>query len=434
MLRVLILSLSLFFIQGVFSSEEGREVKKIIAMDVHSAITPATLNFIGSALTRAKNEKDSLLLIRMNTPGGLVSTTKSILTLFGESDIPIVVWITPSGASATSAGAIIASGAHLLFMSEGTNIGAATPVDLGKDIPSKDLKDKAVNDLVALVQSLSEVHGRNQKLFGEMVEKASSFKPKDALEKKLINGIANTEKELIENLNGKSIVIKGKTFPLKVNNPQVEHLKMDWGQALLNLLADPNLAYVFFMIGAALLYFELQAPHGFISGSIGIICLLISGIGFQVLPFNWGAFGLIAFAFILFFLEIYITSYGILTFVALASLLTGSLFLFRTENAYMELSSSVVFSAVAAIAVFVIGLALFWAYDAKKNKRPHFFSLKGKEATVSAILETHKDGLFLYQIKIDGEVWQAQSKTKFNVGDNCKISEHDHKQMTLVIE
>lgn len=434
MLRVLILSFAMIFTQGLFSSEQEREVKKIISLDVHSAITPATLNFIGGALGRAKNEKDALLLIHMNTPGGLVSTTKSILTLFGDNDIPVVVWVTPSGASATSAGAIIASGAHLLFMSEGTNIGAATPVDLGKDIPSKDLKQKAINDLVALVQSLSEVHGRNAKLFGEMVEKGSSFKAKEALEKKLINGLANTENELIEGLNGKSVTMKGKTIPLKVVNPSIEHIKMDWGQAFLNLLADPNLAYVFFIIGAALLYFELQAPHGFISGSIGIMCLLISGIGFQVLPFNWGALGLIALAFFLFLLEIYITSYGILTMVALASLLTGSLFLFRTDNAYIELSSSVVYSAVSAIAVFVIALTLYWIYDAKKNKRPHFFSLKGKEALVSALLPSHEEGTYLYQIKISGEVWKARSTKKLDVGATCHVTEHDHNEMTLVIE
>ncbi len=433
MLRVLILCFTLVFIQSVFSSEAKREVKKIITLDVNSAITPATLNFIGSALNRAKNEKDSLLLIRMNTPGGLVTSTKSILSLFGDSDIPVVVWVTPSGASATSAGAIIASGAHLLFMSEGTNIGAATPVDLGKDIPSKDLKQKAVNDLVALVQSLAEVHKRNSVLFGEMVEKASSFKAKEAFEKKLTNGIANTELELITALNGKNVVIKGQTIPLKVNAPQIINLKMDWGQALLNLLADPNLAYIFFLIGAALLYFELQAPHGFISGSIGIICLLISGIGLQVLPFNWGALGLITFAFALFLLEIYITSYGVLTMIALASLLTGSLFLFRTENAYMELNPVVIYSAVSAVAIFVLLLALYWMRDSLKNKRPNFFSLKDKEGVISFV-EKKEGEYFIYQIKISGEVWKARSSKELHVGDHCHVIQHEQDKMTLVIE
>lgn len=434
MLRVLVLSFALIFFQNAFSSEAGREVKKIIAIDVHSAITPATLNFIGSALNRAKNENNSLLLIRMNTPGGLVTTTKSILTLFGESDIPIVVWITPSGASATSAGAIIASGAHLLFMSEGTNIGAATPVDLGKDIPSKDLKQKAINDLVALVQSLSEVHKRNPKLFGEMVEKASSFKAKEALDKNLINGIANNENELINALNNKTVVIKGKNIPLKVNSPEIINIKMDWGQALLNLLADPNLAYVFFIIGAALIYFELQAPHGFISGSIGIVCLLISGIGFQVLPFNWGALALIIFAFALFLLEIYITSYGVLTMIALASLLTGSLFLFRTENSYMQLDPVVVYSAVAAVAFFVIMLALYWIQDSLKNKKQNFFSLCDKKGVVFFVEKNKEGDFFVYQIKISGEVWKAYSKKELHVGNQCHVIQHEQDKMTVVIE
>jgi len=434
MLKVLVLGLTLIFAQVAFSTDEVLVVKKIIALDVNSAITPATLNFIDSALKRSKTEKDSLILIRMNTPGGLVTTTKSILTLFGESDVPIVIWVTPTSAGATSAGAIIASGAHLVFMNEGTTIGAATPVDLGKDIESSDLKKKAVNDLVALVQSLSEVHKRNSLLFGEMVQKASSFKAKEALEKKLINGIANTETELVSALNGKIIAMKGKNLPLQVDAPEILNLKMDWGQSLLSFLANPNLAYIFFIIGVALLYFELQNPHGFISGSIGIVSLLLSGIGLQVLPFNWGALSLIIFAFALFFLEIYIMSYGVLTMVALASLLTGSLFLFRTENAYMQLDSSIIYSTVFSITFFIVGLTLYWVYDAKKNKRPNFFSFNQKVGIVTFIENEKVGEYFIYQIKIAGEIWRARSLKKIEIGSQCNVIQHENNDMTLVIE
>ena len=177
------------------------EVKNILYLQIDSSINLATFNYLDSALAKAKLDGDDAILIRLNTPGGLVSTTKKILTLIGDSDIPFIVWIAPEGASATSAGAIISSAAHALYMSEGTNIGAATPIGLSGDLPggeSKNTKDitptpaggdlrkKAINDLVALVQSLSEARKRNATLFGEMVSEGKSFKAHEAFEKKQI--------------------------------------------------------------------------------------------------------------------------------------------------------------------------------------------------------------------------------------------------------
>ncbi|MCO4795647.1 MAG: ATP-dependent Clp protease proteolytic subunit, partial [Bacteriovoracaceae bacterium] len=193
-------------------STNSLEIHKIIQLDIESSINPATFNYLSQGFIQAKKNKSDMILVTMNTPGGLVTTTKKILTLFGDSNTPVVVWIKPEGASATSAGAIIASGAHGLYMSEGTNIGAATPIQMSGDIKQKDMKSKAINDLVALVQSLAETRGRNAKLFGEMIEKASSFKSKEAAEKNLIDGIANTESELIEKLDGRIFHIKGQDY------------------------------------------------------------------------------------------------------------------------------------------------------------------------------------------------------------------------------
>jgi len=163
----------LFFCPVAFSKDYP--INKVLTLSVNSSINPATLNYINRGFIEAKEKNYDALCINLNTPGGLVTTTKDIITLIGKSSIPVIVRVYPEGASATSAGAIISSSAHLLFMAPGTNIGAATPITSGGGIKDKDVRNKAVNDLVALVSSLSEARGRSVKSFQQMVEKASSF-------------------------------------------------------------------------------------------------------------------------------------------------------------------------------------------------------------------------------------------------------------------
>ncbi|MBL6989827.1 MAG: nodulation protein NfeD [Bacteriovoracaceae bacterium] len=421
------------FMTVISAPIKNYEINSILQMTINSSINPATLNYLSSGYKQAKVDGANLVLIKMNTPGGLVSTTKSILTLFGSSDMPTVVWVTPEGASATSAGAIIASGAHLLFMSEGTNIGAATPIELSGDIKQVDMKNKAINDLVALVQSLSEARGRNGALFGQMVEKASSFKAKEAKKKNLIDGIVDNKADLLDKINNKKVTVKGTTLKLILKSKQIIEFSMDLGQRLLNIFANPSMAYVLLLIGAALIYLELQAPGGFIAGSIGTICLILAGIGFQVLPLNFGAFGLIILSFVMFILEIYITSFGIISLAGIAALIFGSLFLFRTDNAYISLSNSVIFSSVSAIALFLAFVTFFLVRNIMNKKHVQFFSLVGKQGIVVCEVDSHQAGLYRYQVKISGEIWNARSTNKYSVDDMVTVKEHDVKDLMLIV-
>lgn len=415
------------------------KINTILEASITSSINPATLNYLKTAYTQSKKIDADLILIKINTPGGLVTTTKDIIRLFGESNIPTLVWVTPEGSSATSAGAIIASAAHILVMSEGTNIGAATPVELGKDVGKKDLRKKSINDLVALVQSLSEARNRNSKLFGEMVEKASSFKAREAVKKNLINGIANNYDDIYKILKKSTINIKGSPVKFIVDSPKIVHLEMDLGQKLLNIFANPNMAYILFLIGAALMYLELQTPGGFIAGSIGLMALILAAISFQVLPLNLGGLGLIILAFFLFVLEIYIISYGILSLAGLCALTFGSLFLFRTDNAYIELSTSLIISAIGGIVAFMGFITLYWMYDAKKLKQHSFFNLRGMTGEVIGISnnppEDYFDGsnLFEYQVKVSGEIWRAKSSYSFKLNDKCTIDDRFVDELILKI-
>jgi membrane-bound serine protease (ClpP class) len=440
------------------------ELNKILELNINASINPATFTYIKAGFEKTKKESFNALLITMNTPGGLVSTTKDILTLFGESDIPIIVWIRPEGASATSAGAIISSGAHFLYMADGTNIGAAAPVMMGKDIDpekksppanpllpikdktpetpaspaleSSDMKKKAVNDLVALVESLSEARKRNGKLFGEMVSEAKSFKTGEALENNVINGSANNLEDIFSQMDQKMVVIKGSEQQISMpKNPQVVVYPMDLGLSLLNILAHPSLAYILFLAGAALLYFELQAPGGFIAGGIGGILLVLAGIGFQVLPLNLGALSLIILAFILFVLEMYITSFGILSIAGLTSLVFGSLFLFRSESGSAEIPYSLIASTVASLALFLLLMGLTIVREMKKNKnRPQIYSMVGKEGKILSLKPNLADGIFHYNVRTHGEIWHAISEIELAVGDKIVVHEHLPDEMILKIQ
>lgn len=447
-------------------SEHAYHIRTVLQLEVSSSINPATLNYFRNAYERARQENYDLIVITINTPGGLVSTTKDILTLIGDASFPTAIWIRPEGASATSAGAIIASAAHLLYMSEGTNIGAATPVQMGGDIEGEqgekkeeektsenteakserpltveqrlleelkknkegggDMRAKAVNDLVALIQSLSEARGRNAELYAEMIRNAASFKSREALENNLIDGIANNLDDLFEQADGREIMVKGKTYQLIVKNPRVTVKQMDLGQKLLDIFANPGLAYILFLIGAALIYLELQAPGGFIAGSIGVICIIMAGIGFQVLPLHFGALGLIVLSFLLFIMEIYVTSFGVLSVAGLAALVSGSLFLYRGDDGYLELSHSFIFSSVGAVLVFMGLIVYMFIRDRKTGDTTDFNKVVGKHAVVMSELPSIEPGYYFYQIKVNGEIWRARTKTPVSLHQTVTILANDH--------
>lgn len=428
--KLIIFYLFILSFSSVFASEDY-EVKQISILEVNSSINPATYNYLKTNLSKLNPNRGDLAVVKLDTPGGLVSTTKDIITLIGKLKIPLVVWVTPEGASATSAGSIIASSAHLLVMSDGTNIGAATPVGLGKDIKKSDGKAKAINDLVALVRSLSKARGRNPDRFEEMISKASSFDSQTALHEKIINGIVNTQADLIDFIRSKKVKVLGRDLNLDISeNFVIKTYEMDPGQKILNIFANPMTAYILFIIGAALLYLEFQAPGGFVAGSIGAICLVLAAIGFQVLPLNFGALGLIVLSFILFIIEAYITSYGMLTLGGIASLVFGSLFLFRTENAYLDIQLPMIFSVVAAIIIYVLLIA--YIIVKTRGKKQNFF--KNKDTFGHILKFINMDGnLFIYQVKVNGEIWNAVTSMEFSEEEKVKVVDQDDDTTKVII-
>jgi membrane-bound serine protease (ClpP class) len=403
------------------------KIDRIQILTIDSSINPATEDYIKTEYSKL-NEND-LVVIKMNTPGGLVSVTKEIITTIGSSKALTAIWVTPEGASATSAGAIISSAAHFLFMSPGTNIGAATPIGMGKDIDQKDARSKAINDLVAMVKSLSELRGRNSLPFEKMISDAQSYTDGEALKEKVIDSRVNTIGEIKDYLQNQNVTIQGVNYSLLVNdNVAVIEKEMKIGQFLLNILANPSTAYILFLIGVALIYFELQSPGGFIAGAVGTVFLILAGIAFQILPLNIGSLGLIILAFILFVLEIYVTSYGILSVAGLVSLVFGSLFLFKTDISYLHVNLQIIFSTISAVLVVLAGVGYILWRDRKKNFQASF-ELIGHEGTVLTVLPNER-----YQIKVFGEIWNALSDDRLQINDRVQVINKDLEKLHVYVK
>lgn len=430
-MRQRILLQLLVFVLGVLplnSFGADLDITEINVLSINSAITPATYDYVKQNFQRLP--KSSLIVLRLNTPGGLVSTTKDIITLVGREKRPLVVWITPEGASASSAGAIIASAAHYIFMSPGTNIGAATPVGMDGDIKESDGRSKALNDLTALVRSLSDSRGRPAAPFEKMIRSAESYTDKEALKLGIIDGIISSEREIEAIIANKPINIDGVQTNLKPKNVTIKYQEPSMGQAILEVLANPSTAYIIFLIGVALIYFEFQAPGGYIAGAFGVCFIILSGIAFQVLPLDWGSMGLIVAGIFLLILEVFVVSYGLLSIAGLIAFTVGSLFLFKGDTGYISIEYPVIMSTLAGVTAGVGGLVWYLWRDSKKQKpvKDFFLPVGSKGVVLSASNSVE------YQVKVRGEIWRAISDEKLLINEPVAVTDVDAKKLTIKVK
>lgn len=417
----LILSFALSVL-GLFPTETlARDylIKEISLLRVQSAITPVTLDYLRHQFSKAP--KESLLLIELNTPGGLVTITQEIITLIGAEERPVAIWVTPEGATAASAGSIIASSAHLIFMSPGTHMGAATPVGLSGDLKPSDGRNKLISDLTASVRSLCHLRGRPSAPFEEMIRDAKSFTDQEALKLRIIDGVISNASDLKSLLAGKVIRIKGQETKLSVDpNVLTRVYEPTLGQSVLSVLSNPSTAYILFLVGIALIYFEFQAPGGYVAGAAGAVLVVISGISFQVLPLHWGAFGLMGLGVALFIIEIFVVSYGLLSVAGAVAFILGSLFLFKGETGLISVPYSAIVSTVAGV-FSASGILVWYLYrEQKRQKKSNFFSPIGARGVVLSKLDERS-----YQVRVRGELWNAQSADLLGAQDEVEVVEAD---------
>lgn len=407
--------------------EKEMTINNIVILKINSAITPATRDYIQENLDKVSDQ--SLVIIKLNTPGGLVVTTKDIISLISNSKHPVAIWISPEGAAASSAGALIATSAPFIFMSPGTIMGAATPINFGNNISEGDGRNKIINDLKATVRSMSQLHNRPGVFFEEMITTARSFTDQEALKLELIDGIITTPAEMIPILAKKSINILGTQNKLNIDHVLISEVEPTIGQKILEVLANPSASYFLFLLGIALIYFEFQAPGGYIAGAAGFSLIIISAIAFQVLPLHWGAFSLIICGAILLIMDLYLPSHGLLSIAGLIATLLGSLFLFHNISGLIEIKYSVILSCFLGIALPLFFMLWYTnKHDVKHLAKDDFFAPIGGIGLVTAKEE------YFYQVKVNGQFWRAFSDESLSVGEQVEVIEKVSNQLMIKVK
>ena len=325
------------------------------------AIQPITAEVFREAVDRAEREKREALIVRLDTPGGLDTSMREIIKRILISEVPVVVYVSPSGGRAASAGTFITMAAHIAAMAPGTSIGAATPVNVGGGDIGKDMGNKIKNDAVSYIRSLAAQRGRNADWAEKAVREGSSLGEEDAVKQKVVDFVARNVPALLDSLDGRRVTVAGTTRTLHTKNAVQHEVSPSWRQRLLGRIIDPNVAYILFILGFYGLLFELASPGAVLPGVVGGICILLAFLAFQALPVNMAGIFLILFAMVLFAVDVKAHSHGVLTLGGVTALFLGSLILLGGEPGTMHVSYSVIITVTAATTLFfmfVVGAAV----------------------------------------------------------------------------
>jgi membrane-bound serine protease (ClpP class) len=388
-------------------------------IDIDGAINPAASDFIHSAIERTVEDHAQCLIIELNTPGGLLKSTRVIVTDFLTSQVPIIVYVSPSGSQAASAGVFVTLAANIAAMAPGTNIGAAHPVTMGQGQEEDSIMmGKVTNDAAAFIRTIAEKRSRNVQWAEEAVRKSVSITETEALKEKVIDVIAKNVDDLLSQINGKQIETASGTKTLEVKDAVIRTIPMGWRHEVLNILSDPNIAYILLMLGFYGLLFELYNPGSILPGIVGVISIVLAFYSLHTLPVNYAGLALIVFSIILFVAELKVQSHGMLAAGGILSLILGSMMLFDTEPSFefVRLSWAVILPTVlftAAFFLFAIGMGI-----RAQRKKP----TTGREALVGEVgvaIETlNPSG----QVRIHGEIWNAEADgTKIQSGKHVKV-------------
>src|SRR4030066_1247989 len=384
----------------LYTAEEGKHVN-IITID--GVIGPVSSRIIVDAIKASVKDGAEALIIELNTPGGLDESMRIIIKEILNSDVPIIVYVSPSGSRAASAGVFITLAAHIAAMAPGTNIGAAHPVGLGEKM-DKTMAEKATNDAAAYIKSLADKRGRNAKWAEDAVRKSISATESEALKEHIIDLVSKDINSLLSDIDTKKVkTVMGENV-LSTKNAVMVREEMGFRYRILNLISDPNIAYMLMLLGFYGLFFELTNPGAIFPGVLGGISLILAFYAFQTLPVNYAGFLLIILAIILFILEVKIISHGVLTIGGVIAMVIGSLMLFESPAPFMKLSLAIILPAVFITTLF-FSLTFGLAYKAYKRK-----PVTGSEGLTGAkgvaYTEITKDG---GMVLLHGERWSAYS-------------------------
>jgi membrane-bound serine protease (ClpP class) len=388
-------------------------------ISIDGSINPAVDDFIRESIARAKADGARALVIQLDTPGGLLNSTRTIVKEMLGAPVPVMVYIAPSGAGAGSAGVFITMAAHIAAMAPGTNIGAAHPVGSGGEEVKGVMGEKIENFTASFSESIAQKRGRNTEWAIQAVRKSVAITEKEALKKNVIDIIAKDMDDLLKQADGRTVDLDGHPHTLDFKNVRVNRFEMSLKQKLLNALADPNIAYLFMMAGVLGLYMEFSHPGVMFPGVAGAICLILALTAFQVLPINYAGLGLIIFGIALLVGEAFAPSFGVLGVGGIISLALGSFFLFDTEGSDLIVDRSIIFTTVGTLGAFVLAVS-YLVFRSQKSK-----PTLGMDGLIGKIGEVRGKLSPSGKIFVHGEYWNAQAAGEIDVGEKVEVVGYD---------
>jgi membrane-bound serine protease (ClpP class) len=405
------------------------EAQKVLSITVDGSINPAAASYIERGIKKAEKENAQCLILNLNTPGGLLKSTRVIVGAIMDAKIPVVVYVNPPGAHAGSAGVFITMAAHVAAMAPATNIGAAHPVAGGGAPMDSTMNRKTTNDAVAFIRTIAEKRNRNAEWAEQAVRQSESITGIIAVQKNVVDLVATSTKELLKELDGRTIQLSRTAVTMKTASASVEGVEMTLGEKLLNILSDPNLAYILLMIGFYGILFELYNPGAIFPGVAGVIGLILGLYALHALPVNYAGLALIIFGIVLLILEIKITSYGLLTLGGVASLVLGSLMLIKEDPTFplMKISLSLILTTVGLTVLFF--LFILGAGMKAQQAKP----VTGMEGFIGETGVVLNDLNPVGSVRVHGEIWEASAKSdeKIEAGALIRVVEEQHFRLTV---
>jgi len=400
--------------------------KQVYVAKYDGVINPVAAEYFSQVIRKANEDHATALLMELDTPGGLDESMRDIVKEISNSDVPVIVYVSPTGARAASAGVFITLSAHVAAMTPGTNIGAAHPVALGGGQMDDEMREKVENDAAAYIKSIAEKRGRNSEWAEDAVRKSVSITEKEALELKVIDIVAENREELLKAINGREVALPAGKIRLETTGAVFEELPMGLRLRILNTLSNPNVAYILMILGIYGLFFELASPGAILPGVVGAVCLVLAFYAFQTLPVNYAGLLLVILGIIFFIAEIKIISYGLLSVAGVISMVLGSIMLMNTDVPFLKISWLVILPAALLSALFfavAIGLAV------KVHKRP---PSTGVEGLIGEQGEASTDIDPEGKVFLHGEIWDARSKEPVRKGEKITVAGIDH--MTVIVK